>query len=113
MNNRVGFPPAYTPRKRASSGVLCPNCAAATGVLDSRRRKNNAMRRRRACVSCGLRFTTFEITAERLRILELAFEKFRRVLAIASEIDAILVREKSPPEDINDNALAEQDGDRE
>lgn len=41
--------------------VICPSCAAATRVLESRPADDGAaVRRRRECASCGRRFTTFE-----------------------------------------------------
>ncbi|MEZ5266374.1 MAG: transcriptional regulator NrdR [Acidimicrobiales bacterium] len=41
--------------------MRCPACAADdTRVVDSRRRRGAAIRRRRHCGACGYRFTTFE-----------------------------------------------------
>lgn len=44
----------------------CPSCACeATEVKDSRPcAEENAIRRRRLCVGCGVRFTTFEMVRE-------------------------------------------------
>lgn len=44
-----------------SPGISCPECGGATEVKDSRPTfEGNSIRRRRRCVSCGLRCTTFE-----------------------------------------------------
>ena len=41
--------------------MLCPRCHASTRVLESRRSPDGAaVRRRRECTGCRLRFTTFE-----------------------------------------------------
>jgi transcriptional repressor NrdR len=41
--------------------VVCPSCARATRVLESRPADDGAaVRRRRECAACGRRFTTFE-----------------------------------------------------
>jgi transcriptional repressor NrdR len=48
-------------------------CGGKTQVLDSRPVKvdgTNSIRRRRCCINCGARFTTYEIMEERVRILE-------------------------------------------
>jgi hypothetical protein len=42
-------------------GMNCPSCGGKTKVLDSRESTPEATRRRRACKSCGERFTTYEI----------------------------------------------------
>jgi transcriptional repressor NrdR len=38
----------------------CPKCKSDTKVKDSRSSANNTIRRRRACLSCGYKFTTLE-----------------------------------------------------
>ncbi len=44
-----------------SQSILCPTCHAGTWVTDSRPvRKINSTKRRRRCVACGYRFTTYE-----------------------------------------------------
>lgn len=41
--------------------MICPSCSAETKVLESRRAENGAaVRRRRECMRCGHRFTSFE-----------------------------------------------------
>lgn len=60
------FPRGTGPRKqtmgqiRKSGGFLCP-CGAATAVIDSRWNAAGNVRRRRECVTCGKRQTTYEI----------------------------------------------------
>lgn len=39
--------------------MRCPSCESETKVIDSRN-SNDAMRRRRECISCARRFTTYE-----------------------------------------------------
>ena len=40
--------------------MTCPQCSGETSVLDSRQSKQT-VRRRRTCVACKLRFTTYEV----------------------------------------------------
>ena len=48
----------------------CPRCNGDTTVIDSRPSQNNEVRRRRQCVLCKYRFTTYELTAVSKAILE-------------------------------------------
>jgi len=48
----------------------CPKCGKDTNTIDSRPCANNEVRRRRKCVNCGYRFTTYEMTAVAKAILE-------------------------------------------
>lgn len=41
-------------------GMPCPQCGGNSGVTDSRPRYGS-IRRRRCCLSCSLRFTTWEV----------------------------------------------------
>ena len=42
--------------------MKCPNCGETDSkVIDSRPTENSSIRRRRECVKCGKRFTTYEI----------------------------------------------------
>ena len=50
---------------KGSRMVPCPSCDGATVVVDARSNAGRA-RRRRACVDCGQRFTTYEMTAAQL-----------------------------------------------
>ena len=40
--------------------MLCTKCSSETSVKDSRLHDNNTIRRRRACLKCGYRFSTSE-----------------------------------------------------
>jgi transcriptional repressor NrdR len=41
--------------------VNCPRCDSATSILETRKAEGGkALRRRRECISCGHRFTTYE-----------------------------------------------------
>lgn len=41
--------------------MYCPECIEPTKVIDSRDHRDlNVIRRRRECVECGYRFTTYE-----------------------------------------------------
>lgn len=42
--------------------MICRKCGSETHCIDSRDSKGNSIRRRRECVSCGYRFTTYEIS---------------------------------------------------
>lgn len=45
----------------AYAGYACPHCQSRTDVKDSRPRTEGGIRRRRVCVACGVRFTTWEV----------------------------------------------------
>lgn len=44
--------------------MRCPNCQGETLVTDSRDAPENTLRRRRECVACSHRFTTYESTVQ-------------------------------------------------
>lgn len=48
-----------------TSAFTCPLCGGKTAVKDSRPVPNNIIRRRRLCLVCGHRVTTFEVEAKR------------------------------------------------
>ena len=51
--------------------MKCPYCADdETEVIDSRESKGNSIRRRRACTSCGRRFTTYEKMESNLMVVK-------------------------------------------
>lgn len=57
--------------------MKCTDCGSDTRVIDSRdsvrspgERFDATVRRRRCCERCDIRFTTYEIGAERLKALE-------------------------------------------
>ena len=55
--------PASCPRKNwivgGLRGLPCPTCESSSQVIDSRL-SGNEIRRRRVCLFCGRRFTTYE-----------------------------------------------------
>lgn len=52
-----------TPNVGPNGNYPCPMCMGKTKVIDSRP-SHDVVRRRRKCLACQYRFTTFEITAE-------------------------------------------------
>ncbi len=58
--------------------MKCPQCAAETGVTDSRWKTDNTTRRRRECVKCHHRFTSYESLG--LDKVQLAKEIKRRII---------------------------------
>ena len=56
----------------------CPRCGSGTRVLETRHLPENQTRRRRVCVYCGQRFTTYEITNVEKAYYELAVRKVRK-----------------------------------
>ena len=60
---QAGIPPAPGSQRRAREPVNCPYCAhAESRVVDSRETESKeAIRRRRECIACGQRFTTYEM----------------------------------------------------
>lgn len=58
----AGVPPKLPARSKVKFGMPCPNCKCmSTSVIDSRPvLETGAIRRRRVCQKCGLRFSTYE-----------------------------------------------------
>ena len=57
------------------SAIKCLKCNGDLEVVDSRDRKNGLVKRRRKlCISCGARYTTYE--APEQAILDQAIERF-------------------------------------
>ncbi len=86
--------PSYSANATAGSASLpCPQCAGPTNVVDSRPREG-AIRRRRVCRKCDLRFSTFEQYAENAglgfndRSTLIAISEHLKVLA--GEVDRML-----------------------
>jgi len=55
---RRGLPASVWPKSK-SAGLPCPTCSGNSQVIDSRL-SGNEIRRRRVCLFCGRRFTTYE-----------------------------------------------------
>jgi len=59
-----GFPRSFASKRvrpKIKSGMPCPACQhESTAVIDSRCAENGQIRRRRCCVACNYRFTTYE-----------------------------------------------------
>lgn len=59
--------PTDRPEPDHGRGIVCPACGSMDSkVIDSRQTNENSIRRRRACVRCGHRQTTYEIVYEDL-----------------------------------------------
>ena len=57
--------------KDDKAGIRCDNCGSyATEVVDSRPSPNYAQRRRRVCLDCDERTTTYEISASEMGKLD-------------------------------------------
>ena len=91
MNRPLPRSQAY--KKRGSNALPCPECGGNSVVLDSRGHELG-LRRRRGCIGCGVRFTTFETYAEVEPALAASYKKKLRAtkerlataLAAADEI---------------------------
>ena len=70
--------------------MICKNCGSSNNkVVDVRVTEYGKRRRRRECVSCGHRFTTYEIEIlELLDLLDMHLED-----QIADKISAIILKE--------------------
>ena len=56
--------------------MICPKCNnAECHVIETRKAKDNSVRRRRACNSCGYRFTTYEKTETQIAVERRKLEK--------------------------------------
>jgi hypothetical protein len=76
-------PPPPWALKNAVAGkraMICPDCGGNTSVVDSRQRAG-ACQRRRVCMSCNLRFVTYE----RLEADRQEFDELRAQLLALSE----------------------------
>jgi C4-type Zn-finger protein len=52
--------PEKPKRVRQSFTFLCPTCGCNTTTIDVRPAPNESIRRRRKCLECKFRFTTYE-----------------------------------------------------
>ncbi|MFW5895422.1 MAG: hypothetical protein ACOCT9_01630 [archaeon] len=57
--------------------MRCEKCGGKAKVIATRE-TNNAIRRRRECQECGLRFTTFEISRIKYEILDNVAETLKK-----------------------------------
>lgn len=63
--------------------MMCPICGSDNNsVKDSRMNGDGIVRRRRAC-ECGIRFTTYELTAEE-------YEKMKRLEELAIKLKEVI-----------------------
>lgn len=74
-------PPSQRYDPDTSHGVPCPGCGGDSRVIDSRPR-DKSIRRRRVCILCKTRFTTYEIAtdddpAEGLKLLRKQADELR------------------------------------
>ena len=68
--------------RKEVSKLKCPSCGnPKTGTIDSRE-SDGMKRRRRACSSCGFRFTTYEIDSRQ-------YEAFKKTKGLVKEADTI------------------------
>lgn len=51
---------AVADRRASRQSISCPVCGNASRTLETRRRSDNTVRRRRECETCDARFTTIE-----------------------------------------------------
>ena len=65
-----------------TGGDLCPKCGGDSGVLESRRRADGHIWRRRQCKSCEHRWPTIEIPLERLRRVERAEKMLAKLVVM-------------------------------
>lgn len=61
------------------SGLRCDACHARTTVVDVRMRATGELRRRRMCVKCGQRFTTYEVKAD-------MYDEVRKIETLADQV---------------------------
>lgn len=76
--------------------MICRNCGwKETKVIDSRDSEGFEMiRRRRECIGCGFRFTTFEITAVQKGYYEAAVRTKKKLIKKIEELEAETKGEK-------------------
>lgn len=97
---------ASNERQRSHSGLACSKCGGRRiGVVDSRIH-NGTVRRRRRCMDCGFRVTTYEVTAFERRLIDAWAERIHEVRDLAHKLaqglDAIEGRvESAAKEDIS------------
>jgi hypothetical protein len=62
MATRKEFSKKRSKKRSGSRSLFCPNCSSDhSGVNDTRRFADNRVWRRRECIKCKKRFTTYEI----------------------------------------------------
>lgn len=79
MTKEYGLPPSRQKTPGSSGQPPCPGCGHTLGAtIDSRIIEGSAnVRRRKVCSNCALRFTTFEITEDRMHELQAAEERVK------------------------------------
>lgn len=68
----------------------CPKCKGKTKVIDSRPYFENKIRRRRACIKCGQRFTTYEMLNPTLDMLPLQNKMCGRIEKTIKELRGLI-----------------------
>lgn len=75
-----------------SHGIPCPSCGSIRCDVKDSRRADGAARRRRVCVACGYRFSTWERLEAPARYanIDVALKKVRTLSETAVDIVAFL-----------------------
>lgn len=64
VTRRFGLSASYLQKTNGSISVICPGCGnRRSAVVDARPVPDGRFRRRRCCMNCELRFTTYEQVA--------------------------------------------------
>ncbi len=93
-------------RQRDHSGLTCPECGSGRmGVADSRVHAGS-VRRRRQCLSCSYRVTTYEVTAFEKRLIDEWVQRISEVRDFAQKLsDGLQIMEKRVTRNAREHVL--------
>lgn len=93
----VAPPPRYRRVQGEPAGIDCTACGGKTKVIDSRFRGDGSIRRRRGCLNCGNRHTTYELsndawealTRQQKAVVDKMREHAEAIAVLASEFNSL------------------------
>ena len=66
--------------------MKCPRCGSVNNYVIDTRESDDQIRRRRSCGDCGNRFTSYEITQERMQQINGELGKYRLIGEIIHDL---------------------------
>lgn len=93
-----GKPLGVGDRLQKDQAMNCPECTSETMVIDSRPTDANMIRRRRECLSCEERFTTYELPLKGSPVsVSMESTHGRLVLGQAGDLRVVVDAEQAKP----------------
>lgn len=73
-------------RQTVHSGLVCPNCGLRRMVVIDSRVQAGSVRRRRKCMDCNFRVTTYEVTAFEKRLIDEWVKRIKEVRELTQKL---------------------------